>query len=65
MQNAVLSQRLVAWFALGALCFNFPLLALWDHDATVAGWPLFALALFVIWTLLIGGLAWLMESGRD
>ena len=65
MHHTVLSQRLVAWFGLGALCFNFPLLALWDHDLTVAGWPLFALALFVIWALLIGGLAWMLERAHD
>ena len=57
-------QRLGALFALGLALLNFPLLALWDHAATLAGWPLFPAALFMLWTLLIAGLAWLLERGH-
>lgn len=57
------SQRLVALFFAGWLLLNFPLLALWDHDALVFGLPLFPLALFLIWLLLIAALAWVMERG--
>jgi hypothetical protein len=57
------AQRLVALFFAGWVVFNFPLLALWDHDVLLWGMPLFPLALFVIWTLLIVALAWVMERG--
>jgi hypothetical protein len=56
MAQGVVEQRLVALFAGGCLLFNFPLLALWDRDVTVLGVPLFPLALFLIWALLIA--AW-------
>ncbi|MBX9611310.1 MAG: hypothetical protein K2X51_06775 [Burkholderiales bacterium] len=55
------AQRLVALFAGGWLLFNFPLLALWDRDATVFGVPLFPAALFLLWAALIVVMAWLME----
>lgn len=62
MRTPLLSQRLVALFALALLLFNFPLLALWDHGLRLFGLPLFPTALFLIWGGLIGALAWLMES---
>jgi hypothetical protein len=65
MSSNLSRQRLVALFAAGALLLNFPLLALWDRGATVAGLPLFPLALFALWAALIGALAWLMESSAD
>ncbi|HEX5738628.1 MAG TPA: hypothetical protein VFY22_08965 [Hydrogenophaga sp.] len=55
------AQRLVALFLAGWALFNFPLLALWEHDTVVFGLPLFPLALFVVWALLIAVLAWVME----
>ena len=55
--------RLLAWFVAGLLLFNFPLLALWDSDATLWGLPLFPLAIFLIWGGVIAGLAWLLERG--
>lgn len=48
---------LAALFAAGALAFNFPLLAVWDTDATVFGLPLLPVALFGIWAVLIAALA--------
>jgi hypothetical protein len=57
------AQRLVALFVAGWVLLNFPLLALWDHNVLVLGLPLFPLALFLIWTLLIAALAWVMERG--
>jgi len=59
------AQRLLALFFAGALLLNFPLLALWDRDATVLGLPLFPLALFVVWAVLIGLTAWIVERGED
>jgi hypothetical protein len=61
MFQGLTAQRLVALFFAAAALFNFPLLALWDHDSQVWGLPLFPLALFVIWALLIAALAWIVE----
>jgi hypothetical protein len=61
--KGLLSQRLLALSAAGALLFNFPLLALWDRDVLLLGVPLFPAALFVIWALLIVLLALLVEGG--
>jgi hypothetical protein len=55
------AQRLVALFFAGGLLLNFPLLALWDHNVLVLGFPLFPLALFGLWALLIALLAWVVE----
>ncbi|MCB2018183.1 MAG: hypothetical protein KDF54_11860 [Hydrogenophaga sp.] len=63
MFQGLVAQRLVALFIAGLVLFNFPLLALWDHDVQILGLPLFPLALFVIWALLIVALAWIVERG--
>jgi hypothetical protein len=65
MFQGLAAQRLVALFFAGWALFNFPLLALWDHEAEVFGLPLFPLALFAIWALLIAALAWVAERGPD
>ncbi len=65
MRSGLLQQRLTGLFALALVLFNFPLLALWDRDATVLGLPLFPLALFIVWALLIAALAWLMERAPE
>lgn len=61
MFKGLAAQRLLALFASGWLLFNFPLLSLWDRDATLLGVPLFPAALFIIWALLIAAIAWLIE----
>ena len=55
------TQRLLALFIAGWLLFNFPLLGLWDRDATLWGVPLFPVGLFILWGLLIAMVAWWME----
>jgi hypothetical protein len=65
MHQGLGRQRLIALFVAGALLLNFPLLALWDRDVTVAGLPLFPLALFVLWAALIAALGWLIETTPD
>lgn len=67
MHKGLGSQRLVALFAGGWVLFNFPLLGLWDRDATVWGIPVFPAALFLLWLALIVALAWLVDrpSVRD
>lgn len=57
------SQRLVALFLLGALLFGYPLLALFDSRATVAGVPLLYAYLFGAWAVLIALMAWVVEKG--
>jgi hypothetical protein len=61
MSDGLLQRRLSALFALALLLFNYPLIALWDHEASLLGLPLFPAALFTIWALLIAWLAWLLE----
>jgi hypothetical protein len=57
----LVAPRLVALFFAGLLLLNFPLLALWDRDATMLGLPLFPCALFAVWGVLIGLTAWIVE----
>jgi hypothetical protein len=64
MLRGMLSARLVSLFLFGCALLNFPLLALWDKDATLLGIPLFPAALFLIWAGLIAALAWLMETNE-
>lgn len=61
MKRSLGKQRLAALFILGCFLLNFPLLALWDGAVYVFGWPLFPLALFGIWALLIGSVALVVE----
>jgi len=48
-----IGQRLIGLFLLGCLLFNYPLLALFNARATVAGIPLLYAYLFSAWALLI------------
>jgi hypothetical protein len=54
----------VGLFLLGCLLFNFPLLAMFNARATIAGVPLLYAYLFLAWALLIVLAAAIMES-RD
>lgn len=63
MLDGLHSQRQLALFCCACLAFNFPLLALWDQDVSVAGVPMFLLAIFMFWGLLIVGIFALMECG--
>lgn len=53
MKRGSVVQRLLALFAAGWLVFDFPLLQLWAQRPLVV---------FALWALLIGLLAWAMES---
>jgi hypothetical protein len=61
--HRLLPHRLLALFGAGLLLFNFPLLKLWLAEARILGLPLLPVALFGAWALLIGLLAWWLESG--
>ena len=65
MHKGLGGQRLVALFVAAGLLLNFPLLALWDRDATVLGLPLFPAALFVLWGGLIALLGSIVERMPD
>jgi hypothetical protein len=65
MHETLVPQRLLALFVAAAMVFNFPLIALWDREVVVFGIPLFPLALFSLWAVLIGVLAWIMERAPD
>ena len=64
MLKAKASERLVVLFILGWALLNFPLLLLWDHEATIFGLPLFPAGLFLIWAVLIAALAYMLESNE-
>lgn len=65
MEQRLVSQRLLALYVAGLLLLNFPLITLWDRDVLLWGLPLFPLALFLVWGLLIAALAWIMERQPD
>ena len=58
------SERLVALCLLGALLFNYPMLALFNRATPVAGVPLIYAYIFAAWALLIALMAWVAEK-RD
>lgn len=61
MFQGLAAQRLLALFVFGWLGFTFPLLGLWDVDASVFGIPLLPAAMFAGWAVLIGLVAWTIE----
>jgi hypothetical protein len=65
MKPRLAGQRAAALFVAGLLLLNFPLLSLWGGTLRVFVLPLFPLALFGLWVLIIGALAWLGESRPD
>lgn len=65
MQKTRGIQRLLALFFAGMMALNYPLLALWDAQASAFGLPLFPTALFLLWAVLIATLAWLLEHAGE
>lgn len=58
------TERLVALAVAAALLFNFPLLAIFNRPAWLAGVPLGIAYLFIVWALVIVAVAWVMERGQ-
>lgn len=59
------SERLVALCLLGALLFNYPMLALFNRAVLVAGIPLVYAYIFAVWALLVALIAIVARrSGR-
>lgn len=66
MNRSVLTgQRLVAVFLLGCVAFNYPLIALFNKTGMVFDIPLLYIYIFATWALLIGLMAWIIESRKD
>jgi hypothetical protein len=57
-------QRLVVVFLVGVLLFNYPLLALFNRAAYVAGIPVLYLYIFGAWAALIAIAALVVERSR-
>ena len=55
-------QRLAALCMLGALLFNFPILALFNVPGTLFGVPVLYAYVFIAWAVLIALLALMSES---
>lgn len=55
-------QRLAALCMLGALLFNYPILALFNVPGTLFGVPVLYAYLFIAWAVLIALLALMSES---
>jgi len=53
--------RLVALCMLGALLFNYPILALFNKQAFAFGIPLLYAYIFVAWALLVAAMALVVE----
>ena len=62
--STVRGPRLVALFLLGALLFNYPLLAVFNQAAEVFGIPVLYAYIFVAWAALIVLLALVVERSR-
>ena len=56
-------QRLVALCLLGAVLFNYPLLAIFNVQETIAGIPVLYAYFFVAWAALIALVAIVIERG--
>jgi hypothetical protein len=54
-------ERLAGLFLLGCLLFNYPMLAIFNVPASVAGVPVLYVYLFVAWAAIIAAVACVME----
>ncbi len=61
MDDKAREPRFIALCMLGLVLFNFPVLALFNVDATVFGVPLLYAYLFGAWALLIALMAYVAE----
>jgi hypothetical protein len=57
----ITTHRLAALFILGALLFNYPLLALFNRPALTGGIPILYLYVFAAWALLVALLVLVIE----
>ncbi|HEX7219772.1 MAG TPA: hypothetical protein VF280_11195 [Burkholderiales bacterium] len=64
-QFDVRGQRLAALCLLGLVLFSYPVLAVFNVPATVAGIPVLYAYFFVAWGALIGLMALAIEGRRE
>ena len=57
-------QRLIALCMLGALLFNYPMLALFNVPRAIFGVPVLYAYIFIAWPLLVALMAFVAESGE-
>jgi len=65
IRPSIKGQRLAALFLLGFLLFNYPLLDLFASPGQVLGIPTLYVYVFVVWALLIGLMALVVEKRSD
>ena len=58
------AQRLAALCLLGVVLFNYPMLAVFNVDATVFGIPVLYAYIFSAWSLLTACMAYVVETKR-
>ncbi len=64
MRSRLAAQRRLALFAAGVAVLNFPLLGLWDTQATLFGLPLPVVCVFAMWAVLIAALMLIERAHR-
>jgi uncharacterized membrane protein len=62
--NDLRGQRLTALCLLGFLLFNYPLLAVFNVEATIGGIPVLYAYFFTAWAVLIALIALVIERRR-
>ena len=63
-ERHLVSQRLVALFALGWVLFNFPFLALFNQPSAIFSIPLLYAYLFGVWAMLVLIAAFIVRRSR-
>jgi hypothetical protein len=57
------TDKLVLLFALGAIALNFPVLAIFNRQTTLAGIPVLYVCLFAVWFAVIASI-WVLARAR-
>lgn len=63
LRRAARRDRLIGLFVAGVVLLNPPILDLFG--GTIDGWPVLYIYLFVVWALLIAGVAFVVERGAS
>jgi hypothetical protein len=64
-RSRLTAQRLAFLFLLGCFFFNYPLLSVFNRGGDFLGLPPLYAWLMGSWLLLIGLMAWVIESRKD
>ncbi len=65
IRPSIKGQRLAALFLLGFLLLNYPLLTLFTGTGQILGIPVLYAYVFLVWALLIGLMALVVEKRND